>query len=185
MPDSSRNIKIDSDCVTNFKKMAEDLHLRTAQWAGLFVEYELSFLSRYYISLSRNTDLAYKYLTQKHKKDSNLENYSIRMNQELINHLTAWCNEIKIDKAMFVEYALKRACERVGVTSDSAKERNLKRHELMPLYLLEHSFKERFSLNEKLKVFRRELLIKDDLIPDDFKREMNVKVDGRRKSTTK
>jgi hypothetical protein len=185
MPNSSRNIKIDSDCVTNFKKMAEDLHLRAAQWAGFFVQYELDFLKRDFMYFSKNTDLAYKYLTQKHKNENSLKKYSIRMNQELIDTLTAWCKEYKIDKAMFVEYALKSAYERVGVTSDSAKERNIKRHELMPLYLLEHSFKERLTFNQRRNVFRERLLIKDDLIPDDFKREMNVKVDGRRKSTKK
>ncbi|PKG85746.1 hypothetical protein CXF85_02855 [Colwellia sp. 75C3] len=185
MPNSSRNIKIDSDCVTNFKKMAEDLHLRAAQWAGLFVQYELDFLKRDFLYFSKNTDLAYKYLTQKYKKESNLESYSIRMNQELIDDLMIWCKGYKIDKAMFIEYALKSAYERVGVTTDSAEERNIKRHDLMPLYLLEHSFTERLSLKKRRNVFRERLLIKDDLIPDDFKREMNVKVDGRRKSTTK
>ena len=185
MKNSSRNIKIDSDCVTNFKKMADDLHLRAAHWAGLFVRYELDFLANNYGALMKNTDLGYKYLTKKHEESITPKNYSIRMNQKLVDDLTTCCNECKFSKSMFVEYALKSANERVGDTSDNAKERNLKRHELMPLYLLEHSFKERISFRKRFDILRETLFISDDMIPDDFKREMNVKVDGRRKSTTK
>ena len=181
MSNPSRNIKINRDCIVRFKKITDDLHLRSAAWAGLFVQYELEFLRKNLFYLPKNSVLGCKFLTHKYKESSNLENYSIRMEQELVDRLKFWCERHNLSKQMFIEYALTSACERIGNTSDSLKERNLKGNVLMPMYFLELAFKERISVNKRIEYFKEKLLIQDFMIPDDFKKKVNVKVDGRKR----
>jgi len=172
MSDSSRKFKINTSISEKFKEIANMLHIRHAHWAGFLVQHELDFFTRNFYQLCPNTPMVAAWLKQ--ERDSQEQNelighYYIRMPQALVDGLTQVCRHYRVSKDVFVEYALESFIDRVDLGKESYKK--LKRHEVLPLYLLEHSFKSRLTEPEKIRFIRERILLQEHMLPKAFQNE--------------
>ncbi|RJF34367.1 hypothetical protein [Pseudoalteromonas profundi] len=174
MSDSSRKLKIKLEISENFKQIADILRIAHAHWAGFLVQHELDFFKRNYYQLRPNSPMVAAWFKQQRdtlEQEGVIQPYSIRMPQSLVDDLTGWCKQYRVSKDVFVEYALGSFIHRVDV--GKAKYKKLKRHEVMPLYLLEHSFRARLTETEKISFIREKILIQEHMLPGEFRKAFN------------
>ncbi len=104
--------------------------------------------------MARNTDSALNWLEKQHNA-KDLMKVSMQITDELINDIDTVCSRFNITRALLVDFALKRACERIP----PIKKLSVQREDLLPLYRLEQSFNNRLTQEERRKVVLNELVI--------------------------
>lgn len=174
MSESSRKFKINRKTSDKYTKLADILRIKHADWGGFLVQHELDFFKRNYYQLVPNSPMVAAWFKQKRNtldQQGVNQPYSIRMSQSLVDDLAGWCKAYRVSKDTIVEYALEAFIQRVDV--GRAAYGKLKRHELMPLFLLEHSFKARLTETEKISFIRENILIQEYKLPGAFRRKFN------------
>lgn len=172
MSESSRKFKINRKTSDKYTEIANILCIKHADWGGFLVQHELDFFKRNYYQLRPNSPMVAAWFKQKKKtldQEGVNQPYSIRMPQSLVDDLGGCCKQYRVSKEMIIEYALEAFIQRVDVGRAAYKK--LKRHELMPLFLLEHSFKARLTETEKISFIRENILIQEHMLPGAFRKE--------------
>jgi hypothetical protein len=150
---TSRKFLINRDITEQFKKVCDELGLKKDIWACFFIDYEIDYIKSER-GLPTNTPAALKYLEKQRQKLAKAEE-SIRMTNEFVEKMDAVCQFHNFTRPMFVEFALRNACNRINLDEKLGTQRS----DLKPLYILEHSFNKRLTQQERMDNLTENLIV--------------------------
>jgi len=150
---TSRKFFINRSVADNFKRICDELELKKDGWACFFIEFEIDYIKSEK-GLPTNTPAALKYLEKQRQKFAKADE-SIRMTNEFVKKMDSVCKFHNFTRPMLVEFALRNACNRIILDEKLVTQRS----DLKPLYILEHSFEQRLTQQQRMDNLTDNLII--------------------------
>lgn len=150
---TSRKFLISRDVAEQFKKVCDELGLKKDVWACFFIEFEIDYIKSE-LGLPTNTPAALKHLEKQRQKLDKVEE-SIRMTNDFVEKMDIVCKFHNFSRPMLVEFALRNACNRINMDEKLSTQRS----DLKPLYILEHSYKQRLTQQQRMDNLTDNLII--------------------------